>query len=808
MVGHTYRKLRARLKAGVARTVHHIYFKPAFAAISLSIFILIFAITAELASAYAHYAAVIDSQLNVRSFYQPPGIYSAPRRVSMGQRITREEFIERLLSAGYLEGEETKEFTTGNFVTYEHEVKFCTSKAARTGDLPPCLIVRFEKNQVKAIEDVETGCRLNSLLLPPEMLTDDLNHKRQMRRATSREEIPDVLLQALCAAEDRNFFSHQGVDFAAMVRAAIRNLKHRGIREGGSTITQQLVKNQFLSPERTWNRKFAELMMAIALERRLTKDQILTLYCDRIYLGHIGMTAVYGFKQAAHVFFGKEIRDLTLAEAALMAGLVKAPNHYAPHSRLNEALARRNAVLDSMAERGYITRAEAAIGKDEQPAMLSPQKLDHISAPHFVDYVKREINRQHVREEDWSQLRIETTLDPDLQQAANQALAIHLGRIDKLVKRRAHKTQPEAAIVALDPQTGEILAMVGGRDYTASQLNRVTDAERQPGSVFKPVVYAAALSQGVSPATTYINSLHPIEFGYQAVYRPQNYGRSYSNQPVTLRESVVRSINVVTVDAAMQTGLENVARLAERMGLPRPSNYPSMALGAFEAAPLEIARAYTTFASGGFRVEPLAIRNLRYNGATISSNEPSRASVLSSAQAYLVTDALAEVINHGTASVIRALGYRGPAAGKTGTSRDAWFVGYTPKLLVVVWVGYDDHTDLGLTGGEGAAPIWGAFIKRALELRPDLSAKQFHRPAGLEVVEIDPETGALANEFCPNRRRMLIISSLAPGLCFQHQEPVEVIEAEPFDSEYQVLPDLKTDDQPPPYRLMASPPQK
>ena len=524
--------------------------------------------------------------------------------------------------------------------------------------------------------------------------------------------------------------------------------------------------------------------MAVALERRLTKQQILTLYFDRVYLGHSGLTSVYGFRQGAQVFFGKELRDLNVSEAAFLAGIVKAPNRYSPHAHLDEALARRNRVLAAMAEAGYLSNDLATTGQAEQVALLPPQKLDDSTAPYFIDYVKREISKLKMGEEDQPRLRVETTIDLDLQQAANQVVAEHLNRISKLVAKRKHKgkKQPETALVAIDPQSGAILAMVGGRDYRTSQLNRVSDAMRQPGSVFKPIVYATALSRGISPAATFVNSPREIEFGYKAVYRPQNYGKSYSNLPVTLRESLVRSLNVVAVEVAMQVGLESVAEMAERMGMPRPQAYPSMALGAFEATPLDVARAYTTFANNGSRVNPMAVHTVKRNGLDIFSGESTKTLVLGPSTAYLVTDSLADVVNRGTASRIRQMGYQGPAAGKTGTSRDAWFVGYTPKLLVVVWVGFDDNTDLDLLGGEAAVPIWTDFVKRALELRPDLAAKEFPRPAGLEMMEIDPETGALANEFCPHRQRMLMVNSLSPGVCFQHQAPVEIADAELPDS--------------------------
>jgi penicillin-binding protein 1B len=763
----------------------HKNYKLLLVGFSVSIFLIITVITAQLIFEYTRYAAFVDARLANQSFYQPAGIYAAPRRVSVGERITEDQFIERLMRAYYVEGKQGDEFTAGSYVKANDEFDIYTSDYARPEGMPAKIRILFGKNEIQKIEDRDTGASISSFQLPAEILTADLNTKRQERRATGYEELPDVLIKALRAIEDRNFFSHHGIDPAAIIRASIINLRSGEIREGASTITQQLVKNQLLTSERTWERKFAEAMMAIALEQRLTKQQILALYCNRTYLGQSGLTAIYGFKQAAHVFFGKELQDLTVSEAAFLAGLVKSPNRFTPYSQMEKAVARRNVVLDSMVVAGYITEAEASRSKAEVLSFLPPRKTDYATAPHFVDYVKRELASTQKTSVDWTQARIDTTLDLDLQQAANQVMTSNLERINKLVKKNkkaSNPKNPEAALIALNPQTGEILAMVGGSSYATSQLNRATDAMRQPGSAFKPVIYAAALSRGISPATTFLNSPHEIEFGYHAVYRPRNFGRSYSNEPVTLRDALVRSLNVVAVDAAMQTGLGNVAAMAERMGLPRPDTYPSMALGAFEVTPMDLARAYTTFANNGIRVNPTAVRSCSLNGEVVSTNDPVRTTVLSPSVSYLITDALADVVNRGTAARIRQMGYRGPAAGKTGTSRDAWFVGYTPKLLVVVWVGYDDNDDLKLTGGEAAVPIWADFIKRAIELRPDLVAKQFPQPSGLETVEICSETGALANEYCPHRQRMLLASYLAPYECLQHQAPVAIVEDASLDS--------------------------
>jgi penicillin-binding protein 1B len=763
----------------------HTYRREILACASILIFLFTLLLSVEVISTYTHYAAVVDARLKDQSLFQPPGMYASPRRVTKGQRTTQENLTQDLLRAGYLQGLQKSDFAVGNFTINGDAVEIHTAGFARDENSPAMVRVGFKKDEIADLREVETGRQLNHILLPAEMLTADFHAREQTRRALSYDEIPQVLINAICAIEDRKFFSHNGVDFSAIIRAALKNIKSGDIREGGSTITQQLIKNEFLSPEKTYHRKLVEAMMAVALERRLSKRQIMTLYCDRVYLGHSGLTAIYGFRQGAQVFFGKELHDLNLSEMAFLAGMVKAPNRYSPYENLSNALSRRDLVLNAMAEAGFVSQELAQSSFGEQFSLSPPRKLDDSAAPYFIDYVKREIGKLKIEEDDRPRVRVETTIDLDLQQAANQVISDHLTRINKLVSKRSRdeNKHPEAALVAIDPHSGAILAMVGGRDYRESQLNRVTDAMRQPGSAFKPVVYAAALAKGISPAEPFINAPHEIEFGYKAVYRPQNYGKAYSNQPVSLRESLVRSLNVVAVDAAMRVGLSNVAGMAERMGLPKPDTYPSMALGAFEVTPLDLARAYTVFANNGIRADPLAVRAVRQNGFGMYSGESAKSSVLGASTAYLVTDALADVVNRGTGARIRQMGYRGPAAGKTGTSRDAWFVGYTPKLLVVVWVGFDDHTDLSLLGGEAAVPIWADFVKRALALRPDLAAKEFPRPAGMEMLEIDPETGAIANEFCPHRQRMLLTTYLSPGICFQHQAPLETADSDLLELE-------------------------
>ncbi|HEY6403196.1 MAG TPA: PBP1A family penicillin-binding protein [Blastocatellia bacterium] len=690
----------------------------------------------KLHEAYTGYSAIVDKRLVQEAQRRRAGVYAAPRRVSVGQQISQDELRDRLLRAGYRQSRSDDpsdrlappaELEAGAFITDGDAMRLRLNSFDRDAKAPESVNIKFNRKtggRIVQIENAATGGNLQRVALPPESLTPEIGTTTLPRGVGIQarfEDFPPSLIDALTAIEDRNFFSHHGVDGKAVLRALWENWRHGEIREGGSTITQQLVKTNFLTPERTYERKFAEAMMAIALERRMSKEEIFTVYANHVYLGQSGITAIYGFKEAARVYFGKELKDLSLAESALIAGLTQAPNRYSPYQRPVAAVTRRNTVLDAMANTGSISPEEAEAAKSERLSVIPPGKFDESAAHYFLDDLKRELANRNIGEKEGPDLEIRTTLDLDLQRAANVAVNNYIAKLDRVFSQRAKKTKggrPEAALIAINPHTGEILAMVGGRDYASSQLNRVTDARRQPGSVFKPIVYAAALAGGISPETFFYDAPHEIIFGNQ-IYRPQNYGGSFSNQLVTLREGIVRSLNVVTVNAAITAGLSRVADIAEKMGLPRPEPYPSMALGAVDATPFEIARAYSTFANGGVSVTPFGIKSITRDDKT-EEITTAKTSVLHPSVASVVTETLAEAVDRGTATTVRRMGYLGPVAGKTGSSHDAWFAGYTPNLLAVVWVGFDDYHNLGMVGGDAAAPIWTDFIKRATAARPDL----------------------------------------------------------------------------------------
>src|SRR5215212_8254975 len=569
------------------------------------------AAAAAFAYLYSQYSKVVDARLDSGYLTSRAGLYAAPRTLREGQSMTAERLAEVLRRAGYVEGEASRVWN-GSFKVESDAVEIFPSDSPGLADASGAAVVRVEFDRGGRVSKIRgDGALLDSYTLAPEPLTVDAFEKTSDRAALTYEEIPETLRRAVLSIEDRRFFEHGAVDLRGLARAAFSwGDESRELKQGGSTITQQLVKNTYLTPERTLRRKFREAALAAVVENRIGKRDILALYCNEIYLGQRGSVAVRGVRQAARVFFGKGLKDLSLAESATIAGMIQSPGRYAPDRHPEEARARRNVVLAGMVRDGAVT-AEQARAACEEPLTVAPLERAGAVAPYFIDYVSREVESRLAdpTEESGQNLRVYTTLDLDLQRVAEEAVARQVERLEKVFKGRR---RPQAALVALDPRTGHVLAMVGGTSYAESQLNRATDARRQPGSVFKPVVYAAALESGISPLT--LSSDAPREFTYdvRARYRPANYGGGYSRRDVTLRTGLVRSLNVVTVDVAMRAGLTRVASLAERLGLPQPKAYPALALGTTEATPLEVATAYTALAGGGRRVSPAPL--LRVEG--------------------------------------------------------------------------------------------------------------------------------------------------------------------------------------------------
>ena len=697
---------------------------------------------------YRFYSQIIDARLASGYLTSRPGLYAAPRVLQTGQKLSREKLVAALRRAGYLESK-ASDVWSGSFTVSDAAIDIRPGRASKKEF--ELVRVSFSGDQIAELRG--DGVALDSFTLEPEILSNDLSSKGGQREILSYDEIPPVMVHAILAIEDRRFFEHSGVDVKGLGRALLRNAVDEQLGQGGSTITQQLVKNTYLSPEKSVQRKYAEAMLAVALERRLSKNDIFALYCNEIYLGQRGAVAVRGVQEAARIYFSKELKDLTLSEAATLAGMIQSPAHYSPVRHPDEARSRRNAVLAAMQQNGWITAEQKATASAE-PVVVAPAAVDNSLAPYFVDYVNR------LAEMSGANQRIYTTIDLELQQAAEAALKRQLDRLDTL--------KPQAALVALDPHTGDVLAMVGGRNYAESQLNRATDALRQPGSTFKPFVYAAALEDGMSPVQLFMDAPREFVYDRNRTYRPANYGGGYSMGEVTMRTGLVRSLNVVTVDVALQTGLARTANLAARFGLPKPERYPAMALGTEEVTPLQLASAYAAFVNDGRRVEAKVITNVGEPPAA-HAREAVMDQVVSPTTAYMITNMLAAVIDRGTARKARGAVPGTAIAGKTGTSRDGWFVGYSPNLVCAVWIGFDDNKQLGLTGAEAALPAWVDFMNNAIAVRPDLGGEHFECPEGIKFVEIDSTTGLRSTLGCPLRELIAVTDRLQPNMeCYLH----------------------------------------
>ena len=715
----------------------------------------------SLLASYKYYSRMIDARLASGYLTSRPGLYAAPRLLQVGQKLSRADLIVSLRRAGYVQSGGSNVWS-GSFRESAVAIEIRPNPNQTRSGL---VTITFDGDK-KISELTDDGISIDSFKLEPEVLSNDPLSKAGKREAVRFSEIPPDLLHAILATEDRRFFQHSGVDVFGIARALLHNAGEDRPGQGGSTITQQLVKNTYLTPERTLRRKYAEAMLSYALERRLSKEDIFALYCNEVYLGQRDAVTVRGVEEAARIYFGKELKNLSLSEAATIAGMIQGPMRFSPLHHRETSEARRNVVLEAMARDGWINADQVAATMKEPVVVAPSSHLDNSLAPYFVDYVNRTADSE--LDASPASQRIYTTIDLDLQQLAETALRRQLEHLGKVHKNLAAK--PQAALVALDPKTGNVLAMVGGRDYAESQLNRATDARRQPGSTFKPFVYAAALEDGMSPVQMFADSPREFVYDRNKPYRPANFGGGYSMRDVTMRTGLVKSLNVVTVDVALQTGLARIANLAERFGLPKPERYPSLALGTKEVTPLELAAAYAAFVNGGRRVKPNVVLSVGEPSAQhVTNDEELDSQVISPTTAYMISNMLSDVIDHGTARRSRDAVKGTATAGKTGTSRDGWFVGYTPNLVCAVWIGFDDNEQLGLTGAEAALPAWTDFMKAAVELKPELGGRNFDCPEGIKFVEIDADFGGISTLSCPHRELIAVTERLAPNVeCLLH----------------------------------------
>lgn len=730
---------------------------------------------------YMKYSRMIDARLSGGIFENTTQIFSAPEHISAAQAWGPDDLTDYLTRVGYRP--ENDPNALGQYTVQGNTVDIRPSKLSYFGG-KNALAVQFRGKSIKSIRPLEGGPEIDTAEIEPELITNLFDSAREKRRQVRYEDLPVMLVDAILSAEDKRFFEHGGFDFIRIAGAAWADIRHTSKNyQGASTITMQVARTFFLTTDRNWRRKLAEALISLELEQRFTKQQIFEMYANEVYLGNRGSFGIRGFSEASVAYFGKDMRELSLAEYAYLAGIIRAPNYYSSADRHPERGAQaRDRVLTQMLENKYITP------EDLEEAKKTPLRLVHASgsgreAPYFVDMVKDHLLEKYSENELLSQnFRVYTTLDPALERDAVAAVEGGMKNVDTLLAKRYDKWKrelakkgsnepvPEAqvALVALDPRNGEIKAVVGGRDYGQSQLNHAL-AHRQPGSVFKPFVYAAAFDNAVdnvqpivTPATVVDDEPTTFEFDGKT-YTPDNFQGRFMGR-VTVRDALTNSLNVATVKVAELIGYGRVVQVARQMGLGTnilPT--PAMALGSYEMTPIDVAAGYTTFATMGTRAEPQFIRSVvNSEGEVLEKFTPQTHAVLDPRVAFLVDSVLKDVLNRGTGAGVRARGFTLPAAGKTGTSRDGWFSGFTSNLLCVVWVGFDDNRDLELTGGSTAGPIWADFMTQATSMSPYRDVKDFTMPDGVQSVVIDPESLELATPNCPTTREEVYVAGSAP----------------------------------------------
>ena len=749
-----------------AQTVRGMPRDPVLRAALVLFLILAVSFTVAFSYFYIKYDRIIEKRFRTPVFANSAKIYALPSTVRDGEKIEAKEIAAELRRAGY--SDKDGESKLGTFHLEKDGIEITPGEESYHS--PESARISIEDGQVDRI--TSRGTELSAYELEPQLVTALFDaEQRSKREVVKYNDIPPVMMQAVLAIEDRRFFEHSGVNFVRTFEAIWEDVLRQRRAQGGSTLTQQLARGFFLTPEKSIKRKLTEMLIAEELEQKFSKQQIFEFYANWVDLGQRGSFAISGFGEASKAYFNKDLKDITLPEAALLAGLIQRPSYLSPYRHPERAMDRRNLVLDAMVDTHAITRAQAEKAK-AVPLKLAPPNVEASDAPYFVDMVRDSlIGKFSENELNDSSYRIYTTLDPDLQKAAAQAVADGIKLVDEQVKKLRTKRvkvgkkyettvqpgpQAQVALVAIDPHTGAVLALVGGRDYGWSQLNHAV-AKRPTGSIFKPFVYAAAMNTAldgsqtvITPASTVTDEPSSFAYGDQ-IYEPRNYKEEYHGD-VTLRYALAMSLNNATVKVAEETGYDKVADLAKAAGITSVKATPAMALGSYDASPLEMAGAYTVFANSGVRLSPILLRSVRNGkGDVISNYNTDQRQVLDPRISYVMTSMMEGVINNGLGyTAVRLRGFTPPAAGKTGSSHDGWFAGYTSNLLCIVWVGYDDYSDLRLSGAQTAAPIWTEFMKKAFELPTYSNMKDFSQPAGVVDVQLDKATNRLATSNCPD----------------------------------------------------------
>ena len=725
---------------------------------------------------YNKYARLTDQTLAQGPFPDSSLLYAAPATVGVGDPGSPLQLAARLRESGY--GEDARSNPTGWYHLRPDAIEIFPGDHSLTGSEPG--VLRFANGKISTVIALSDNTPRTEFTLEPELLSSLYDKNREKRRLVKFEDIPPVLVHAVISIEDKRFFQHSGFDPVRIAKAVFVDIKERRKVLGASTLTQQLAKMLWLDSQKTFARKFDELLITIHLEQKLTKEKIFEYYANQVPLGRRGSFAIRGFGEASQAYFGKSIRQLSIDEAATLAGLIQQPSFRNPVRWPSRAKARRNVVLRQMFENDYLSQSQydSAVAA---PMVVTKQGVESANGPFFIDLVNERLGEEFQdRDFQASGSKIVTTLDPDLQADAGAAVAEGMREVEKLIARRKKDggslEEPQVALICLDPHTGEVKALVGGRNYGVSQLDHVL-AKRPSGSVFKPFVYAAALNTGLwdspnlmTPSSVFQDEPQTFEFAGKA-YEPVDFHHGEWLGEVTLRTAFIKSLNVPAVEVAEQTGYGAVAQLAHKAGLADIHATPAMALGAYDVTPFDMASAYTTFANNGVQLKPRLIsRIVDHSGADSWSSQPQSQKILDPRVNYLIVNLMEDVLRTGTGAGVRGRGFALPAAGKTGTSHDAWFAGFTSKLLCVVWVGLDDYQDIKMEGAKAALPVWTDFMKRAHKHRAYRDVSEFQVPEGVVSALIDADTGQLATSSCPRVMTEYYLLGTQPvQFCAVHQ---------------------------------------
>ncbi len=706
----------------------------------------VLALAAIAATGYGGYLAwTVTAQFEGRRWDVPAQVYAAPLELYAGRRLAQEDLVTELRRLGYREDPRLER--PGTYRVAIDRVAFAARPLEYAGEFAPerLLAVTFDGGTIRDVRDAR-GDPVPLARLDPALIGNLFPAHGEDRLIVAPHQIPPLLTAALKIVEDRRFDTHLGIDLVAVLRAAWVNLTAGEIRQGASTLTQQLVRSYFLSNERTWDRKVREAFMAVALELRYSKDELLHAYVNEIYLGQDGGRAIHGFGLASRFYFGKPLGELELPELALLVAQVRGPTYYDPRRHPERALERRNLVIGMLAEAGLVSPEEAErAAAAELGVVLGDRARPGATYAAFLDLVRRQLGEQYdARDLEASGLKVYSTLDPIVQNAAERALAEGL---DALGPSAAPL---QGAVVVASPYNGEVQAIVGGRDSRVVGFNRALDARRQIGSLVKPAVYLAALESGRFTLASLVDDAPiDLELDNGARWMPTNFDER-AHGYVPLVRALAESMNLATVRLGLEVGLDAVASTLERLGLSKkPPLYPSLLLGSLDLTPLEVAQVYSTLATGGLRMPLTAVRAVVDDqGRVLERRTLAMEPAVDAEAAYAVNQALVVAMERGTGRTARAELPPGlTAAGKTGTSdafRDSWFAGFTDDRLVVTWIGADDNRPTGFSGATGAGRIWSRIVK---ETASDPFAPQ--PPATVESHWIDYQTGTATREHCP-----------------------------------------------------------